>query len=180
MTNTKTLVTVLVSIAVFASPVIAPSPIEVPVQESEEEKEQRIEEVKALAEELFKTCDKDNNDALSLDEYVDVAYELMVMQAEKLAPPDVDLSTPEFAEEHVKRQIKEGLEPEWGELGTDENGEIPKQHFFQSFLGQDYEDKEASTHSEGTNLSGDEEGIDSSDKQEPVSNEPRQTDTETR
>ena len=177
MTITKTLVTVLVSLAIFASPVIAPSPVEVHDQESEEEKEQRIDEEKELVEELFKTSDQDNNDALSLDEFVDFSYELEIRRAKKR---HVIWTTPESREDHIKRGTKEALEPRWGELGTNENGDIPKQHVFELFFGEDSEDKVESTHSEGTNNSRDEEEIDSSNNQEPASNEPRQSDTETR
>ena len=184
MTLTRTLVTALVSIAIFASPVFAQTPPEVPSQsrdqESEEKREQKIEEGKALMEELFNNCDKDNNDALSMDEYVDFGYELMVMQTEKFAPSDVDLSTPEIAEEDIKRQIREGLEPEWEKLGPNENGEIPKEDFFKSILGEDYENQEESTNTERADLTRDEEGIHSNEDQEPASNEPRQSDTTTR
>lgn len=177
MTITKSLVTALVSIAVFASSVIAPSPVEGPDQESEEEKEQRIEKMKALVEELFKTSDEDNNDALSLDEFVDLQYQLEINLAKK---PHVVWTTPEPKEEHTKRGIKKGLEPVWGELGTDENDEVPKKGVFTIFLGEDYEAKENNNHSERANPSRDEEGIDPNTKQEPASNEPSQSDTVTR
>lgn len=181
MCITPSHVIVLVATAILASPAIAQSPPEVPShsrdQESEEKKEQRIEEEKALMEELFNNCDKDNNDALSMDEYVDLSYELMVMQTEKFAPSDVDLSTLKFAEKDIKRQIREGLEPDWAKLGPNENGEIPKEDFFKSILGEDYEDQEESTDTKRTNLTRDEEGIDSNENQEPASNEPRKSDT---
>ena len=184
MTLTRTLVTALVSIAIFASPVFAQTPPEVPSQsrdqESEKKREQKIEEGKALMEELFNNCDKDNNDALSLDEFVDFNYELEIMVAKKMAPPDVDLSTPEFAEEHFKRQIRKGLEPEWEKLGPNENGEIPKEDFLKSILGEDYENQDESTNTERVDLTRDEEGIDSNEDQEPASNEPRQSDTTSR
>lgn len=179
MTIAKTLVKALVSVAIFAAPVIAPSPVEVPDQESGEEREQRIKEDKALVEDLFKTSDKDNNDALSLDEFVDYQYELGIMLAKKKAPSDADWSTLGFAEELIKRQIREGLEPEWEKLRTDENDEIPKEYFFKSILGEDYKDKEESTNAERANLTRDEEGSEPNDNWEPASNEPRQSDTVT-
>ena len=183
MTITQTLVIALVSLAFVGPPTFAQTPHQVPsqtmVEETEEQKNQASEEMEALMEDLFETSDKDNNDALSIDELVDFQFELMILQARKMAPPGTDLSNPEIAEMDIKPQIRESLESEWEELGPDENSEIPKQQFFKSILGEDYKNKEESKTGE-TSFPKDTESVDSSDKQEPVSNEPRQTDTETR
>lgn len=133
----------------------------------EEPKQQAAESSRAFLEELVNANDKDNNDALSKEEAVDFTYELMLLNTKANAPPDVDIPTAsDYAAQSIKRQIRQMLDDEWERMDTDENGELPKDDFVESIIGEHSKDKVESIESDDTIQSTEQPG-ESSDQEEP-------------